>query len=364
MQAAAALDEAWRALRPRDVVEKVDLQKFFSPIHKTVHAAGYVKLVEHAPELWGMLFKQTDNPKLVRRLAKWRKTFPPGSTKRFIRYLKKFKPDVVFCTHYLPVEILGKAREEFKEKKEAAPLAVCIVTDFEAHALWMGEAVDFYCVAAEETKARLVARGATAENVVVTGIPISGRFSGGVDATAVRRRYGLRDDLPTLLVLGGGFGMGPVAEILGELDKMPQEFQTLVVAGRNEELRKELAVHDRKHPTHVLGFVTNMHELMAVSDLIVTKPGGLTTSEALAMGKPLFILNPIPGQEAANSDFLLQRGAAAKVNRVEDLPYGLGKLLGSKKLPEMAQAAKDLGRPSAAVDICKEVLRRIKGHGE
>ena len=156
LQAAAALDEAWRAMRPRDVVEKVDLQKFFSPLHKKVHTAGYVKLVEHAPEVWGMLFKQTDNPKLVRRLAKWRKTFPPGSTMRFIKYLKKFKPDVVFCTHYLPVEILGKAREEFKGK---APLAVCIVTDFEAHALWMGEAVDFYCVAAEETKARLVARG-------------------------------------------------------------------------------------------------------------------------------------------------------------------------------------------------------------
>jgi processive 1,2-diacylglycerol beta-glucosyltransferase len=359
LQAAAALDEAWRAMRPRDTVEKVDLQKFFSPLHKTVHAAGYVKLVEHAPELWGMLFKQTDNPKLVRRLAKWRKTFPPGSTMRIIKYLKKFKPDVVFCTHYLPVEILGKAREEIDGEM---PLAVCIVTDFEAHALWMGEAVDFYCVAAEETKARLVARGAAAENVVVTGIPISGRFSGGVDLLAVKRRYGLRDDLPTLLVLGGGFGMGPVAEILGELDKMPQEFQTLVVAGRNEELRKELAVHDRKHPTHVLGFVTNMHELMAVSDLIVSKPGGLTTSEALAMGKPIFILNPIPGQEAANSDFLLERGAAAKVNRVEDLPYRLGQLLGSKKLAEMAGAAKNLGRPSAAVDICKEVMLRFKGH--
>jgi processive 1,2-diacylglycerol beta-glucosyltransferase len=206
-----------------------------------------------------------------------------------------------------------------------------------------------------------VARGAVAENVVVTGIPIAGKFSGAMDTLAVRRRYGLRDDLPTLLVLGGGFGMGPVAEILGELDKMPQEFQTLVVAGRNEELRKELAVHDRKHPTHVLGFVTNMHELMAVSDLIISKPGGLTSSEALAMGKPIFILNPIPGQEAANSDFLLQRGAAAKVNRVEDLPYGLGQLLGSKKLAEMGRAAKSLGRPSSAVDICKEVLRRLKG---
>ena len=355
MQAAAALDEAWRSLRPRDVVERVDVQKFFSPLHRKIHSDGYVTLVERAPELWGLVFKQTDNPKLVRRLAKFRKTFPPQSTMRFIKYIKQFKPDVVLCTHYLPVEILGKAREKWEG---SFPLSVCVVTDFEAHALWMGEAVDFYCVAAEETKARLVARGAAPENVIATGIPIAGKFTNPPAAAMVRKRMGLRDDLPTLLVLGGGFGMGPVAEILGELNKVAQPFQTLVVAGRNEELRRELAVLDHKHPTHVLGFVTNMHELMAAADLIITKPGGLTTSEALALGKPLFILNPIPGQEAANSDFLLERGAAAKVNRVEDLPYRLEQLLGSKKLVEMGRAAKKLGRPNAALDICQEVLRR------
>ena len=129
---------------------------------------------------------------------------------------------------------------------------------------------------------------------------------------------------------------------------------------RSEELRRQLATQDRQHPTHVLGFSTNMHELMAVADLIITKPGGLTTSEALALGKPLFILNPIPGQEAANSDFLLEHGAAAKANRVEDLPYRVAQLLGSKKLAEMGKLAKSLGRPNAAQAICREVLARIK----
>ena len=356
LQAAAALEEAWRSLRPRDTVEKVDLQTFFSPLHKKVYTDSYVKLVELAPDLWSLLFKKMDNPALVRRLAKWRKTFPPRSTMRILRHILEFKPDVVFCTHYLPVEILGKARDRWEGQP---PLAVCVVTDFEAHALWMGEAVDLYCVAAEETKARLVARGAEAGNVLATGIPIAAKFSAAGDPAAVRKRYGLRDDLPILLVLGGGFGMGPVAEILAELDKLNQAFQTLVVAGRNEELRRELAVRDHKHPTHVLGFVTNMHELMNISDLIITKPGGLTSSEALAMGKPLFILNPIPGQEAANSDFLLEHGAAAKANRVEDLPYRLGQLLGSKKLREMSENARALGRPSAAVDICRAALARL-----
>src|SRR5204863_8524928 len=105
--------------------------------------------------------------------------------------------------------------------------------------------------------------------------------------------------------------------------------RVVVGCGQNEELRCQLAPQDRRHPTHVLGFVTNMHEIMGVASLIITKPGGLTTSEALAMEKPIFVLNPIPGQEAANSDFLLEHGAAAKANRIEDLPFRLEKLLGS-----------------------------------
>ena len=194
--------------------------------------------------------------------------------------------------------------------------------------------------------------------MIATGIPISGRFSVKPDVKAVRKTLGLRDDLPVLLVLSGGFGMGPVAEILSALDHVTEAFQVVVVTGRNEELRRELAAQDRKHPTHGPGFASNMHELMAVADLIITKPGGLTSSEALALGKPLFILNPIPGQEAANSDFLLERGAAAKVNRVEDLPYRVGKLLGSKKLADMARAAKALGRPFAAREICTACCER------
>ena len=358
LAAAAALDEAWRALRPGDVVDRVDLGKFFSPLHRKIVSDGYVKLVNHAPELWGMMFAKTDKPKMAGMLNRVRKIFPSNSRARFGRYVKQFKPDVVLCTHYFPLETLSHLR---KKKGGPRPMAVSVVTDFEAHALWMDACVDLYCVAAEETKARLVARGAKPEDVVVTGIPISAKFSAKLNAKAVRQSLGLRDDQPVLLVPSGGFGMGPLGAILAELDKVERPFQTVVVTGRNEELRRELAGQDRKHPTHVLGFVTNMHELMAVADVLITKPGGLTSSEALAMGKPLLILNPIPGQEAANSDFLLERGAAAKVNRVEDLPYRIEQLLGTKKLTGMGRAAKALGRPEAARDVCGEVVRRLAG---
>jgi processive 1,2-diacylglycerol beta-glucosyltransferase len=227
----------------------------------------------------------------------------------------------------------------------------------------MEPSVDLYCVAAEETKARLVPRGVPAESVCVTGIPIAAKFSDPIDAAAIRKRMGLRDDLPVLLVLGGGFGMGPVVEMLMALNRFESAAQIVVVCGRNEELRGEVAALDHRHPTHVLGFASNMHELMAVADLILTKPGGLTTSEALALGKPMLILDPIPGQESANSDFLLEQGVAAKVNRVEDLPFRLGRLLGSAKLVAMAKAARSLGKPEAARAVCERTLEKWHSHG-
>jgi len=358
VQAAAAIEEAWRQLRPRDTLQRLDVLDFTPRLYRKVYVEGYLKLVEHAPELWGHVFKKTDNPKLIRKLTRFRRTLAHLTTNKFTSQLKKFKPEAVLCTHYLPLEIMGRFKT--KAKRQPNPVTASVITDFEAHALWMEPGVDLYCVAAEETKARLVARGVAPQAVIATGIPVAAKFSTPVDAAKTRKQLGLRDDLPILLVLSGGFGMGPVEQIMGELNKLQRAVQILVVCGRNEELRRELAVQDRRHPTQVFGFVSNMQELMAVSELVITKPGGLTTSEALAMGKPLFVLNPIPGQEAANSDFLLEHGAAAKANRLEDLPYRLEKLLGSPRLGEMASAAKALGRPRAASDICEATLQLLK----
>src|SRR5438445_925826 len=150
LAAAAALEEAWRASRAEDVVEKVDLVKFFSTLHRKIHADGYLKLVEHAPEVWGMVFKKTDNPELARRLNRLKRIFPSNSRVKFARYLKQFNADAVLCTHYLPLEVLGHLRAKNGEERAdgqprrgsrrgqagaVSPLVVSIVTDFEAHAL-------------------------------------------------------------------------------------------------------------------------------------------------------------------------------------------------------------------------------------
>jgi processive 1,2-diacylglycerol beta-glucosyltransferase len=136
--AASALQEAWRSLRHDDVVECVDLVKFFSPLHKKLYVGGYVQLVERAPELWGMIFDKTDNPKLLRQLGRLRRALPSSSRNKFEWYLKNFKPDVVLCTHFLPLELLGI----FRRNEKSPPFVVSVVTDFEAHALWMNSCVD------------------------------------------------------------------------------------------------------------------------------------------------------------------------------------------------------------------------------
>lgn len=387
LAAAAALEEAWRRLRPHDTIERLDLMVFFSRLHRKLYSEGWVHIATMAPELWGFVFDRTDDPRVTSRLRKTRGLLPSGSRAKFAQFIEKSKPDVVLCTHYLPVEVLGNLKSSPQTTRQpestlskvvrtergtgrqkirrrgppVQPFVVSVVTDFEVHAVWMADGVDLYCVAAEESRVRLVARGAAPETVVATGIPVSLKFSTHPNPRAARKLIGVRDDVPVLLVLSGGFGMGPVADVLRQLDKVRKPIQSIVVCGRNEELRRELAAEERSHPTHVLGFASNMHELMAASDLIITKPGGLTVSEALAMGRPLLIVNPIPGQESANSDFLLSHGAAIKVNCIEDIPGRVEDLLGSRKLASMRKAAAVLGRPNAAETICAEVLRRLGG---
>ena len=387
LQAAAALEEAWRALRPEDDVRRVDVLDYTPRWYRKIYVKGYLKLIEHAPDLYAMMFKKTDNPARIRELTKFRRRSSGIMAKKFVQEVVEFAPEVILAPHYLPLEIMGGVmaskrlsqklaaqveavalRPQLKDqtdlprsaRRPTTPFITCIVTDFEAHALWMEPCVNLFCVAAPATKARLVARGAADADVAVTGIPIAAKFSARVDADGLRAQFGFAANVPTLLVLGGGFGMGPVREILGELAKIERALQVIVVCGKNEKLRAQLAALPHRHKTQVLGFATNMQELMAVSDLILTKPGGLTTSEALAMGKPLFILNPIPGQEAANSDFLLEQGAAVKANCLEDLPFKITTLLDSKKLVPMSRAAKALGQPRAAAAICAAVLARVQ----
>jgi processive 1,2-diacylglycerol beta-glucosyltransferase len=284
---------------------------------------------------------------LLARHAKLRSQYDKHANRKFFKHLGAFNPDLIVATHFMGLDALG---QEF-----AAKLA-CVITDFEAHALWISPHVDQYFVATERTQSSLVARGVYKNKILVTGIPIHPKFQAKISSKDARRKLALRDDLPAVLVLGGGFGMGPIAETMQQLDLYPGPLQILVVAGRNEKLRKSLAAKSWKQPVRFMGFVDNMQELLAASDMVVSKPGGLTSSEALAMGCPMLIFNPIPGQESANSDFLLENGAAVKVNRVQDIVPAITGVFSGSRLQQLKRNAKMLGQPQAARDICDALL--------
>ena len=200
-----------------------------------------------------------------------------------------------------------------------------VVTDFDVHAMWLCRHAEQYFVALEETKVHLKALGVPEPLVTVSGIPIDPVFAVAKDKRAMRRKHGLEEDRFTILVSAGGFGVGPVGHLMKALARMEHSARVVAVCGRNEALKAELSEAIRTFPKRstvsftLLGFTTEMDELMTAADLFVGKPGGLTTSEVLAKGLPMVVINPIPGQEERNSDHLLEEGVAIRCNNLPAL---------------------------------------------
>jgi processive 1,2-diacylglycerol beta-glucosyltransferase len=278
------------------------------------------------------------------------------NAKPLVEFLRAFDPDVVCHTHFLPAQVVAHQRRKGRLR---APHAV-VVTDYDVHRFWLCPGVERYFVAREENRVHLEALGEPSQAIHVTGIPIHPAFRRPADAAALRRKHGVDDSRPLLLVLCGGFGVGPVESLVESLAASAGSAQLVVVAGRNEELRRRLERVGRKasRPPRVLGFTTEMHEWMALAELVVTKPGGLTTTEALALGVPMVLANAIPGQETRNAAMLYEAGAAISGENPLTVGYRVARLLESPvRLAAMREAARRLGRPNAAAAIADELAR-------
>jgi len=256
-------------------------------------------------------------------------------------------------------------RERQENQAKDRPSGECLphsVTDFDAHALWLYRGVDWYFVACEETRAHLAALGIPRETIHVTGIPISPAFAVPLTKREARRGLALDPDRTTVLVSAGGFGMGPVEALVGALQAVRHPVQLAVVCGRNAALERRLKAVSGPHPMRVVGYTTEMDRWMAAADLLVGKAGGLTSSEALARGLVLVVVNPIPGQEERNSDHFLEEGVAIRCNNLPALAFKLDTLLDDPgRLARMREAVNRLARPQAAADIVAIVRRQ---HGE
>lgn len=358
LRAAAALEEAFHALQPHVDVRSVDILDFTAKAYKKAYAGGYLQLVDHAPALFGQLYQASDRARPNRTVERFLRFFDKLEFASFRGFVREFAPDVLLATHFLPCQVLASHRAE---AWAAFRLAV-VLTDFDVHAFWVQPTADRFFVASAEVRAVLAGRGIPDEKIAVSGIPIMAAFSQGFDRAALRRKYGLAD-APTALITSGGAGVGAFEEtVAAVLDSGP--VQALAIAGRNEALRRRLeqtAPPDRSS-LKVFGFVDAMAELMVISDVAVAKSGGLTTSECLAMGLPMIVRDPIPGQEERNADYLLEIGAGVKAHGAASLRFKLRQLLGDReRLARMRVAARAAGAPAAAATIVSDLIARTVG---
>ena len=355
MRAAEALEKAFKATADGVEVQHLDVLNYTNKVFRHLYSKAYIDLVNKIPEVPGWMYDRLDKPwkNERRRLA-----LDKLNTRPFVKVLREYQPDMIVCTHFLPAEIVSW----LKAKERLASRQAIVVTDFDVHAMWLCHHYEQYFVAIDEARAYLEVLGIPADKITVSGIPIDPVFAVHKDKQEMRRKHGLASDRTTILLSAGGFGVGSIESLIAALLNLQTRAQVVAVCGRNEELKTRLDKLAARHTAQArviikpFGYTREMDELMVASDLVLGKPGGLTTSEALAKGLVFAIVNPIPGQEERNSDHLLEAGIGIRCNNLPTLAYKLNLLLGDqKRFAQMQRNTRRLARPNAAMDIVRKV---------
>src|SRR5262249_4831579 len=313
MRAAEAVELALRELVPDAMVQNTDVLTLTTALFRRVYSKAYLDLVNRSPHVLGYVYDLMDQPSRSgkNRGDRLRLAVEKLNLRPFLRFLESEPWDLVINTHFLPAEIIASLRHQDRLKVKQ----VTATTDFETHRLWVNQPCDHYFTATEEGARYLAHWGVPAETITTTGIPIHSQFRTPKDRAACLAKHGLAGDRPVILQMAGGFGVGPIEKLYRAILDVEVPLEVLVVSGRNEAVKAQLEVVPvpPRHQATILGFTRDIDELMACADLVMSKPGGLTTSETLARGAGMVIVNPTPGQEYRNSDFLLENGAAIKV---------------------------------------------------
>lgn len=333
----------------------LDVMNFVTAGFRKVYTDFYIKLVNKAPTLWGYLYQITNEAEADGTLQRFRRGLERLNTRPLLKEIAAFKPDSIICTHFMPAELLSRII-----RKDILSCPVWVqVTDFDLHRMWVQEHMTGYFAANEEVAFRMRAQGIAATTIFVTGIPIMPAFARPLDRAECALTIGIAPHRTTILLMGGGAGLGSLDAIAERLLALEGNFQLIVSAGKNGQILSALQSLATRYPGRLVaqGFTDQVERWMACADFVITKPGGLTTSECLAMGLPMIVNAPIPGQEERNADFLLEQGVALKAIDSVTLEYRVRYLLDHpSKLAEMRDKARALGRPGAARQVLAHVL--------
>lgn len=333
----------------------IDVMDFSSLALRKVYTGLYIALINRFPSLWSQIYHRTERSNPNGIFERLRCAVEHAGAARLLDEIARVEPAAIICTHFLPAGILARLR---RSARLNCPVWVQ-VTDFDLHRMWVHSGITGYFAGNEEVAFRLREKGVPAHAIHVTGIPIMPEFRQPLQRAACARALGIDPARTTLLLMGGGAGLGRLDQVAERLMKLDIDFQLIVMAGRNAAALARLQLLAQRFPGRLIaqGYTRQVARLMACSDLAITKPGGLTVSECLAMGLPMILNEPIPGQEERNADYLLEQGVALKASSAATLQYRISDLLGNPgKLAAMRSRAAALGRANAARDVAETVL--------
>lgn len=358
MKAAEALAAALSREEPGAHVTVVDFTRRDTAWVTWFMKAVYLKMLRFMPNLYQLLYRFTGHRQGASPVQKLIASLTKRNMRRLVR---RYAADVVVCTHPFP----EGAASCLKESGEESFFFATVLTDYSVHRMWFYPGVDAFFVATERMRRSLVKEGCAATAVHATGIPIAPLSPAVFERAAVCERLGLSDSLPTILLMGGGLGLGDVAHSLEKLEDVSERLQILVVAGKNERLLAWVKAYaaSSHHAIRAWGYTDEVPEFMAAASLLISKPGALTISEAWAMGVPLILHEPIPGPELENAMIASERGTAVWLGKGENLAALVMGLLGDEmRLASMREAALLASRPAAAQEIaqflCMAAARR------
>jgi len=347
----------------RDAVV-LDVLDYANPVLRAALNQYFKQTTERAQSLYKLLYAQTDAADVEeafsgnRLLTMLERPF----LSHFEQVVKDLRPDAVVSVHPVPGHILAHNKQQGNLPQ---PLYV-VVTDYMAHSSWLVPGVDRYFVPSDFTRRELLIRGVPPELIEVTGIPVSLEINDPKEPMALRERYELPRDRCVITLFGGGIEVERVRLIVGHILESRTEGMLVVVAGRNEKLENALSdLSDGPNMRlRLYGMVDHVDDLVAASDLVISKAGGLTVSEVLARGTPMVIIDPVAGQEEWNADVVVGAGAGLQLRMPETVPAAALYLLSQpERLEMMCRQARLMGRPRAALDVAGSILSDLPGAG-
>lgn len=338
---------ALKALMERPGLE-VELQDATVPLGRAFDFCScdlYRFSAKYVPRAFGFCYRVTDRRSGGSRLMR---TAALPFARRLLPILREKNADVIVCAYPLACELVSV----LKEKGLLQAKTIHLLTDYGPHAAWITPSADGYAASCREEADALMRRGVPPQKIAVCGIPVQPKFYDRPDRAALRRALGLSPEKAVLLFMAGSFGVRSVFSVFRAIDRLPEDFEAVVVTGRNEPLLRRFQALEPRHALHAIGFTDRVADYMHAGDLLITKPGGLTVSEALAAGIPLAVFDPIPGQEEDNANFLETRGLAVTLrsSRPEQAERTVAALLDApEKLDQMrARSASFQGEGFAA----------------